>query len=271
VSSISWVALWSAVAIIGISGIISSANSIRFQRRVDADVQKMLATARDPGPIHQAALERMPHPVRRYLVKAIGARRNAVRTVRLRQDGTFRSNLSGPWYSLRATQHFAADPPGFIWHGRVRLAPGLWIDARGPELDQGALLRLLGELVVLPTAYLDDRYIRWAAVDDRHAMATLAVSGHQVIGLVEFGADDLPVRFTAHRFRDLGGGRSVLTPFVGETRDYRDVNGLLVPHEMIGSWIVDGTPMPYARFRIVAIDFDVMRILPHAERKNPEA
>jgi hypothetical protein len=39
-----------------------------------------------------------------------------------------------------------------------------------------------------------------------------------VIGLFEFGADDLPVRF-----------------------------------------------------RIVAIDFDVMRILPHAERKNPEA
>jgi hypothetical protein len=130
-------------------------------------------------------------------------------------------------------------------------------DAVGPELDQGALLRLLGELAWLPTAYLDERYIRWAAVDDRHAIATLAVNGRQVTGLFEFGTDDFPVRFTANRFRDVGGGKSVLTPFVGECRDYRDAGGLVVPHQVIGSWVIDGTPAPYARFNITRIEFDV--------------
>jgi hypothetical protein len=56
----------------------------------------------------------------------------------------------------------------------------LLADAAGPELDQGALLRLLGELTWLPTAYLDHRYIRWSAVDDRHAAATLTVAGRSV-------------------------------------------------------------------------------------------
>jgi hypothetical protein len=240
----------------------------------------MLAPAAHTGAIDRRALERLPDPVRRYLTKAIGVRRTFIHSARLRQDGTFRPDLNGRWYPLKGEQYFTADPPGFIWWGRVQLAPGIWVeardrsvrgagnmlvvaestvtlnDARGPELDQGALLRLLGELAWVPTVYLDDRYVKWSAIDDRRAKATLTVNGREVAARFEFGDDDFPVRFSAERFRDLGGGKSVLTPFLGECRDYRDVDGVIVPHEMVGSWIIDGTPMPYARFRVATIEFD---------------
>jgi hypothetical protein len=280
-ASVGWLALWSGVTIAGIAGVVASVNNIRFQRRVNREARDTLTSTTEPRAIDRSALETLPDPVRRYLVKAIGSRRNSVRSARLRQQGTFRPDLNGRWYALTGVQYFTADPPGFIWWGRVHFAPGVWIeardrstagvgnmlvvvestftlnDARGPELDQGALLRLLGELAWLPTAYLDSRHIQWSPVDDRHAKATLAVNGREVEGLFEFGEDDLPVTFRAQRFRDVGGGRSVLTPFLGECRDYRRVDGLLVPHEMIGSWMIDGTPMPYARFRVAAIEFDV--------------
>lgn len=280
-SSIWWVVLWSGVTLAGLAGAVASTNSIRFQRRVTGEARSMLAATGGRQPVDRAALESVPAPVRRYLTKAIGPRGEAVRTARLQQDGAFRPALSGSWYPLKAAQYFTADPPGFLWWGRVRLTPGIWMEARdrsiggagnmlvvaesiitladaaGPELDQGALLRLLGELMWLPTAYLDDRYIRWSAIDERHAKATLTVTGCEVTGVFEFGDDDLPAKFTAERFRDVGGGRSVLTPFLGESSDYREVDGLLVPHQMAGLWVIDGTPMPYALFHVTRIEFDV--------------
>jgi hypothetical protein len=280
-SSVLWVALWSGVTIAGVAGIVASANSSRMQRRVEREARGLLDAAETPPVESRTTLGRLPGPVRRYLTKAIAPGRATAHIARLEQNGMFRPSLQGKWFPITGRQYFTAAPPGFIWWGRVQIAPGIWIDALdrsvngvgnmliraestvtiadavGPELDQGALLRLLGELAWLPTAYLDERYIRWAAVDDRHATATLAVNGRQVTGLFEFGVDDFPLRFTANRFRDVGGGKSVLTPFVGECHDYRDIGGLIVPHQVIGSWVIDGTPMPYARFNITRIEFDV--------------
>jgi hypothetical protein len=273
-------ALWGGVGFAGIAGVAVFANNIRFQHRVSDEAHRTLKTAAGARRIDRAEFQALPAPVQRYLAKAVGTRPQTVRTARIQQQGTFRPDLNGQWYPIRAEQYFTADPPGFIWWGRVRIAPGIWIDARdrsidgagnmlvkaestflladaaGPGLDQGALLRLLGELAWLPTAYLDHRYIRWSAVDDRHASATLTVAGRAVTGAFEFGDDDLPARFTAERFRDLGGGKSVLTPFLGECRDYRSVDEMLVPHEMVGSWVIDGAPRDYARFSVVRLDFD---------------
>src|SRR6185369_86058 len=130
-------------------------------------------------------------------------------------------------------------------------------DSRGPEQDQGALLRLLGEMVWFPTSFLDDRYVSWAAVDERRASATLRVGGREVAGVFEFGDDGLPAAFRADRYRDLGGGRSELTPFTGESADFRDEGGLLVPHRMTAVWHVGGQAIPYARFLVEQLEYDV--------------
>jgi len=281
-SSIFLLVLWTGIALAGLAGVVVSTNNIRFQHRVSHEAHLALKAAAGACPIDGADFQALPMPVQRYLSKAIGTRRQAARTARIQQNGAFRPDLKGKWVPIKGEQYFTADPPGFIWWGRVRIALGIWIDARdrsvggvgnmlvkaestfqladaaGPELDQGALLRLLGELAWLPTAYLDRRYIRWSSVDDRHASATLTVAGREVTGAFEFGDDELPSRYTAERFRDVGGGKSVLTPFLGECRDYRRVEGMLVPHEMVGSWVIDGTPQPYARFNVVRLEFDAV-------------
>ena len=203
-----------------------------------------------------------------------------MRAVRLRHGGTFRPKLDGEWLAIRGEQYFAADPPGFVWWGRVAMAPGLWIEARdrsvggagnmlvlaestltladssGPGLDQGALLRLLGEMAWFPTAFLDERYVTWAALDESRASATLRVNGREVTGVFEFGAEGLPRGFRADRYRDLGGGKSALTAFPGETSDFREVDGLLVPHQMVASWHLEGQRLPYVRFLVERLEYD---------------
>lgn len=274
-------ALWSAVPVVAGFGILVSVNSRRFRRAVGRDVGRLWAGAAEPTGIDLRRRQDLPPPVQSYLGKALRGRTRAVRTVRLRHGGRFRPNLDGRWLSIRGEEYFGAEPPGFVWRGRVRLAPGLWIEARdrsidgagsmlvsaestftiadvsGPEMDQGALLRLLGEMPWLPTALLDHRHVSWTAVDARRARATLRVGGREAVGEFEFGEDGLPTAFRAERYLDLGDGRSVLTPWSGDYGDYREIDGLLVPRQAGAAWHVDGQRIPYARFMVDRLEFDV--------------
>jgi len=275
-----WLVFWIIVTAIGGAGTIASLNSVRFAHRVAREAEQMPASPTGSAPIASSQLSALPLPVQRYLVKAIGERRQAIRRVRLRHGGFFRPSLNGSWLPIRGEQYFTADPPGFVWWGRVRMAPGVWIDARdrsvngagnmlvtiestvtladsrGAELDQGALMRLLGELVWFPTAFLDGRYVAWSGIDDTRARATLHVNGRSVSSDFEFGPDGLPAVFFADRYRDVGGGKSVLTPYLGRTSDFRPVDGVLVPHRVVAAWIVEGRPVEYANFEVRQLEFD---------------
>jgi hypothetical protein len=276
-----WWVIGALILVAAALGAVAWANRLLFARRVAAEVERLWAGTAEPQPLVRDRRNPLPAPVRRYLGRALGHRARAVRTVRLRHGGTFRTELDGPWLPIRGEQYIAADPPGFIWHGRVRIGPGLWVDGRdrsvggtggmlvraestftiadrgGPELDQGALLRLLAEMVWFPTAFLDDRYVTWTAVDERRARAALRVREAYGEGVFEFGEDGLPEVFRAERYRDLDGGGSVLTPFSGECADYREAGGMLVPHRMTACWHVEGRRLPYARFLVEALEYDI--------------
>lgn len=271
---------WALLGIVGLLAILAAVNNSRFHARVVGEARELWARRQEPRPLDLSKMDALPAPVRRYLTLALQDRPTAVSRVRLRHGGEFRTALDGSFVKIRGEQYFSADPPGFVWWGRIGLAPGLWVDARdrsargegsmlvrlestftladarGPELDQGALLRLLAETTWLPTAFLDDRYIGWTAIDDRHARVTLRLADREVACTFQFGDDGLPARIEAARYRDLGNGRSVLTPWSGESSDYRRVDGLLVPHRQVAFWHVEGEPVAYARFEVERIEFD---------------
>ncbi|GEJ58524.1 DUF6544 family protein [Anaeromyxobacter diazotrophicus] len=253
----------------------------RFERSAAAEGAALAARAAASAPnSHRPQLDGLPAPVRRYLEVSGAGRHAPLRAAHLRHGGTFRPGLDKPWLPIRGEQWLSSAPPGFVWHGRVRAGAGLWIDARdrsvdgegemlvklastvtlqrarGAALDQGALLRLLGELAWMPTAFLDARHLRWEAIDADHARATLAVGGRAVTATFAFGPDGLMTGMSGERERDLGGGRSVKTPFHGASGDFRPVDGVLVPFHMEASWIIEGRPFPYARFEVEEVAFD---------------
>jgi hypothetical protein len=259
-----------------------SANAVRFQRRVDREAQQMWAVSRSPAPLDRARLAELPAPARAYLDRALRRRRSPVRTARLLHGGSFRPTLEGPSLPIAGRQFLSADPPGFVWWGRAHVAPGLWIDARdrcvagrggmrvslestleladarGQEIDQGSLLRLLAEMAWMPTALVDPGYVSWSAAEGvpPRARATLRVHEREVSAVFEFREDGLPAAVFAERHRDLGGGRSALTPWSGRLDDFREVDGLLVPHLLTACWHVGGREVPYARFVLERLEYD---------------
>jgi hypothetical protein len=130
-------------------------------------------------------------------------------------------------------------------------------DAAGAALDQGALVRLLGELTWAPSTLRDGRYVRWEPVDAESARAFLTVNGRQVSAVFHFGADGLPEGFTAERFRDMGPGKpAVLAPFRGRCLDWRQIGEVRVPFRVEGAWVIDGQPFTFADFRVERVEHD---------------
>jgi hypothetical protein len=269
-----WVAFWIGLLLVPAAGLFVAMSSVRFQRHVGRARRDLLAVS--PSREALPSVDDLPPPVARYRSLAVGDRAPA-KTVLMRHGGTFRTAPGAKPLPIRGVQLFSTDPPGFVWSARVRMAPGLWIDAcdtdvsgkgrmrvmiessirmfdeRGPAIDQGGALRLLAEMPWFPTALFDGRFVRWSPIDAQHSRATLRVGSQEVSCVFKFGTDGLPVSASGNRFKDKGE----LRPWGGTYKNYRSVAGMRVPFEVEVTWQLDAGPYTYAHWLIESFEYDV--------------
>ena len=111
----------------------------------------------------------------------------------------------------------------------------------------GALSRYLGEAVWLPTALLPSAGVTWVAIDDSTARATLTDGAVTVSADFHFGSRGEILGSTMTRYRDVNG-RGVLTPFEGRcSRQYRRVDGMMIPAGGEVAWQLPGGRFAYWR------------------------
>jgi hypothetical protein len=263
----------------------------RFQHRIDGEARAVLAGASRPGErvVEARDLEKLPTPVKRWLEAsgAVGHARAA--TVRLRQRGEFRTAPDKPWMPVVAEQYYSVDPPGFVWSvdarmmgvlpiaGRDRYAGGhghmlikaaslfTVADGRGPEIDQGALLRYLGEIVWFPSAALAD-YVSWQAIDEHSARATMTYAG--VTASMVFGFDERGrvVSEAADRYMVTGSGASLEGWFIPVT-EWRKFCGVEIPTRGNTIWKLATGDFDYFRWEIV--DLEVNHPALYADEPGP--
>lgn len=251
-----------------------------FRKRLTRDITTVLSTTMSTvGPKQLAArLGSLPEPARRYLGFAIREGAPPTRTVRMEHGGTFRTKPDQDWMAISGLQYFTAATPGFVWSGRVRPGPLLWIEARdrlykgrgsmlvklewlytianaaGPEIDQGASLRWLAEAIWFPYAFVGDA-VRWEAVGQDSARATLTQERAQVTSIFEFDDAGRIAVIRAERYRD-AGGKAILTPWIGRCSAYREFGPFQAPAHVEVAWILDGVEFVYARFDVTSIVYN---------------
>jgi hypothetical protein len=176
-----------------------------------------------------------------------------------------------------AEQHFTLDPPGFVWgvdvtmfglpvagrdsygdgHGAMLIkAAALWpiVDARGHAIDQGTLLRFLGELVWFPSGALE-RYLRWDAIDDTHARVTMSYGGIAASAVFTFEPDGRVSEMRAQRFYT-GDGASKLEPWGDKTTEWKRFDGVLVPSKGEVFWDLKSGRFTYYTWQITDLQYD---------------
>jgi len=177
-----------------------------------------------------------------------------------------------------ALQYFTVDPPGFVWQVRVKAAPLFWIsgrdmyhdgkgsmkmkllsfirvvDALGPKLDQGAMLRYLSEVIWFPTAYLSD-YITWEAVDANSAKATMSYGGVTASALISYDEEGRFVKFAADRYMGAGGD-ATLEQWIAEGEEYTEIGGMMIPVTGKATWSLADGDFTYIELRITDIEYN---------------
>ena len=276
-------ALASVAAGAAVGGAIAiAAKHHQFRASAAADARAVLGQALEGlgADALKARRAQLPPPIQRHLAYAITPHAPATRTARLRHEGTFRTGPEQRWFPISGEQYFSIAHPGFVWFAGMHVAPLLWIQARdrlvggrgdmlvkplsafaiadasGPEIDQGAALRWLAESVWFPYAFAGDA-IEWASIDDHSARASLRHMGLPVNAVFEVDQEGRIAALHAERYRDLGGGRSALTPWSGRYTDYREFDGFRVPSGVEVTWNLPEGPFSYARFHITALEYNV--------------
>lgn len=255
-------------------------------RRLTRDLRARLESAPlAPAAIRSADLAPLPEPVRRYLGEALPAGTRPIAAADIETEGTFNLSPRGEsWVPFRSEQRVVTRRPGFVWSARMPVPPGLPVlvhdayvagegilhpsllgllplgAARGtPELAQGELMRWLAESAWYPTVLAPGQGVRWEAVDERSARATIADGPVAATLLFRFGDDGL-VESVRAEARGRTVGRSVVpTPWEGRWMDYREVQGVRVPSRGEVAWITPEGRRPYWRGAVTAIALEFAR------------
>ena len=261
----------------------------RFHHESDAQATALLSDAASVTPtlLTSAAVASLPATVQRWLQRSGAVDRPSPRGVRLRQRGSLRASPRGAWMPVTASQYFNVSEPSFVWEVDARMAKVLplvgrdsYLEGRGhmlikllslvpvvdvanERIDQGTLLRFLGELCWFPGAAAH-AYLQWVARDERSADVTMTHRGVTATATFTFDALGRVTSVAAERY--LGGGPDAKREhWVIPMREWTRVGDVEIPVRGDAIWKLPDGDFSYYRWEIVELEAD--RFEPYASAR----
>lgn len=210
-------------------------------------------------------LDGLPAPVQRYFRLVLTQGQPMIAAATLEMTGTFNMSATAKqWKPFTSRQRVVTRKPGFLWNAKVVMFPGVpahvedsYIAGRGRliakvlglftvaesqgegEIARGELMRYFSESPWYPTALLPSQGVRWDAVDDASANATIVDGPINLTLLFRFNKAGEIASVNA-KARGAGIGRNgvmEMLPWHCALADYQLHDGMMIP--MIGeaAWI----------------------------------
>jgi hypothetical protein len=230
-------------------------------------------------------LEGLPAPVQRYFRAVLKDGQPIIAAASLEQAGTFNmSETAQQWKPFTAKQRVITQRPGFDWDARIMMFPGVpvhihdaYVAGQGmlhgailglipvvnmpdsAELQQGEFMRYFMESLWYPTSLLPSQGVRWKAVDDRFARATLTDGVITLTLTFRFKDDDGLIDFARAESRGrLVNGVPSGAPWEGRFWNYTLRDGIRVPLEGEVAWVMPDGLKPYYRGKLTSLSFEYM-------------
>jgi hypothetical protein len=144
-------------------------------------------------------LEGLPAPVQRYFRAVLKNGQPLIAEATIAMTGTMNMSATGQqWKPFTSEQRVTTRRPGFLWDAKVMMFAGVPVRVEdsyiagqgrltakllgvftlanvhgGGDIARGELMRYFAEAAWYPTALLPSQGVRWVAVDDASASATL--------------------------------------------------------------------------------------------------
>lgn len=139
---------------------------------------------------------------------------------------------------------------------RAKLFSTIAVAEEGPgyEINSGELTRYLAEAVWFPTALLPGEGVKWTAIDDQSARATIASGGTSASLLFYFNdSNEVDRVFAEKRYRAIDDTFEP-TPWTGRFRNYQRRNGMLIPIDGEVEWNLPDGDLSYWRGHLDEIE-----------------
>ena len=224
----------------------------------------------------------LPAPVQRYFRAVLKDGQAIVAAARVDHVGSFNmGKTTEQWKPFTSRQRVVTRRPGFVWDGRVVMLPGLavhvhdayvagtgilhpailglftLIDLRGSgDVAQGELMRFFAEAAWYPTALLPSQGVRWDAVDERSARATLVDGAISLTLLFRFDEQGLIESVRAEARGRTVAKTVVMTPWEGRWSNYQVRDGMRVPTAGEVAWLAPAGRKPYWRGTITSLRYE---------------
>jgi hypothetical protein len=227
-------------------------------------------------------LEDLPAPVQRYFRAVLKEGQPIVAAVTAGLAGTF--NLSATdeqWRPFTSHQRVVTHRPGFLWNAQVFMLPGVAVRVHdsyiagegllqaavlglftvaqvrgGGAIAAGELMRFFAEAAWYPTALLPSQGVRWTAVDDCSANATISDGPLTLSLLFRFDDAGLIDSFHAEARGAMVGKETVMLPWEGSWSDYQVREGMTVPMTGEVAWLRPEGRKPYFRGTITSLSYE---------------
>jgi hypothetical protein len=225
-------------------------------------------------------IKRLPEPVQRYLRYTGIIGRQRVTSVRLRQTGAMRPKPDGKWFPLKAEEYYTVGNPGFVWKGRMAIAPLIsataqdmylngqgnmhvklmsaitMVNGKGKEMAEASLMRYFNEMQWFPSSLVSAN-VAWEAIDANSARSTLTDRGMSVSAKFYFDDEGKITNFIAERGRSTDGGTLVPTKWSTPISEYRTYgNGLRLPSKGEAIWHLDSGDYSYIKLEITDVEYN---------------
>ena len=226
------------------------------------DVQGRLPS---PARFDAHELEGLPAPVQRYFRAVLTDGQPIIAAATLEMTGTMNMSATAEqWKPFTSRQRVVTRKPGFLWDAQVDMFPGIpahvedsyiaghgrliakvfglftVADSQGEgEIARGEFMRYFAEAAWYPTALLPSQGVRWEAVDDASANATIVDGPITLTLLFRFNDAGLIASVRAES-RGAGVGKDgvmVMLPWDCGLSDYQPQDGMLIPMAGEAAWM----------------------------------
>lgn len=213
----------------------------------------------------------MPAPVQRYFRAVLQEGQPIIAGATIDIAGTFNMSATGEqWKPFTSRQRIVTRRPGFLWDARISMFPGLIVRvvdtyiagkgllhaailglftmadlSGGGEIARGEFMRFFAEAAWYPTALLPSQGVRWDALDDRSANATIADGPLTLTLLFRFNDAGLIDSFRAEARGTVAGKEMVMLPWEGSWSNYQTRDGMTVPYTGEVAWMRPEGRKPY--------------------------
>ena len=181
------------------------------------------------------------------------------------------------WLPMEAEQYITTDLPGFIWNGNIggsfmtingrdkyvngkgnmliKIMSTIPIsNSSGEEIDQGAMMRFLAEIVWSPSAALND-YIQWTYINDTTANATMSNGNRTVSGIFYFDYEGDILGFEGKRYGNFDGHFSLETWFV-RILEHKEFNGIRIGNKCEVTWKLKQGDFTWLQLEVTDISYN---------------